>query len=127
MTQPQRLNTGASYMDEDIVQTTNSNGSENYSGTLDIKGLSVGIIIAGDSSKTRLIQRTGRCIRAEEGKKAEMFNLVINNTQELNWFKNANANSSVIYLTESQLDDILAGKQVGKEKQVVGGNLKYRY
>lgn len=49
---------------------------------VDIKGLSVGVILSGDSSKTRTTQRIGRIIRFEEGKVSEMFTLVIRNTIE---------------------------------------------
>lgn len=51
---------------------------------VDIKGLSVGIIMSVDSSRIRKTQRVGRVIRFEEGKCAEMFTLVIRGTQELN-------------------------------------------
>jgi superfamily II DNA or RNA helicase len=49
---------------------------------VDIKGLSVGIILSGDSSKTRTTQRIGRICRFEQGKLAEMFTLVIKGTIE---------------------------------------------
>lgn len=51
---------------------------------LDVHGLSVGIILAGDSSKIRSTQRKGRICRFEPGKKAEMFTLIIRGTQEFN-------------------------------------------
>lgn len=47
---------------------------------VDIKGLSVGIILSGDSSKTRMTQRIGRIIRFEKNKVSEMFTLVIRGT-----------------------------------------------
>ena len=50
---------------------------------VDIHGLSVGIILSTDSSKIRKGQRTGRIVRFEEGKTAELFTLVINGTQEV--------------------------------------------
>lgn len=49
---------------------------------VDIPGLSVGVIMGVDSSKIRKTQRTGRIIRFEEGKVAELFTLVIKGTQE---------------------------------------------
>lgn len=52
---------------------------------LDIPGLSVGIVTGFDSSKTSAIQRQGRVIRAEEGKTAELFILVLNKTVEDQW------------------------------------------
>lgn len=49
---------------------------------VDIKGLSVGVIMSIDSSKIRKTQRVGRVARFEPGKQAEMFTLVIKGTQE---------------------------------------------
>ena len=51
---------------------------------VDIKGLSVGIILSTDSSKIRKNQRNGRVCRMEEGKNAEVFTLLIRGTQEVN-------------------------------------------
>jgi superfamily II DNA or RNA helicase len=51
---------------------------------VDIKGLSVGIILSTDSSKIRKNQRNGRVCRMEEGKQAEIFTLLIRGTQEVN-------------------------------------------
>jgi superfamily II DNA or RNA helicase len=49
---------------------------------VDIRGLSVGIVLSTDSSKIRHAQRFGRICRLEEGKTAEMFTLVIKDTVE---------------------------------------------
>ena len=49
---------------------------------VDVKGLSVGVILSGDSSSIRLTQRLGRTCRLEEGKVAEVFTLVIKGTVE---------------------------------------------
>lgn len=49
---------------------------------LDIKGLSVEIILNTDSSKISKTQAVGRVIRFEPGKQAEVFTLVINNSVE---------------------------------------------
>jgi superfamily II DNA or RNA helicase len=51
---------------------------------MDVKGLSVGIVLSTDSSKIRKGQRLGRTIRFEEGKTAEFFTLLIRGTQEVN-------------------------------------------
>jgi superfamily II DNA or RNA helicase len=51
---------------------------------VDIKGLSVGVILSTDSSKIRKNQRNGRVCRMEEGKQAEIFTLLIRGTQEVN-------------------------------------------
>lgn len=77
----------------------------------DIKGLSVGIILGLDSSEIKAIQRRGRCIRFEEGKQAEIFNIVINDTKELAWFQKAHPNGNYTTIDESGLDDVLAGKE----------------
>jgi len=52
----------------------------------DIKGLSVGIILSGDSSNIKKVQRFGRVLRKEDGKSAEMFTLIIRGTMEESWF-----------------------------------------
>ena len=49
---------------------------------VDIKGLSVGIILSCDSSINRTTQRIGRIIRFEQDKISEMFTLVIGGTIE---------------------------------------------
>lgn len=55
-----------------------------------------------------------RVIRYEEGKEAEVFTLVIKNSVEENWFKSSNAGKSYIEITESELDDILNGKEINR-------------
>ena len=79
---------------------------------VDIKGLSVGIILSGDSSKTRTTQRIGRICRFEQGKLAEMFTLVIKGTIEETWYNNSNSNQQYITIDESQLDIVLSGKEI---------------
>ena len=56
------------------------NSSKAADAGLDVEGLSVGIVLSGDSSKIRSTQRTGRVIRFEEGKLAEFFVLCIKGT-----------------------------------------------
>lgn len=79
---------------------------------VDIKGLSVGIIMSIDSSKIRKTQRTGRIIRFEEGKTAELFTLVIRGTQEWRWFQNSNTSKNATVLSEDQLKLILSGEEL---------------
>lgn len=87
----------------------------------DCKGLSLAIILSNTSSSTQKVQRSGRVLRFEEGKEAEIFTLVIKGTNEENWFNNSNEGRPYIEITESELDDVLAGKlvensvQIGKE------------
>ena len=49
---------------------------------MDIHGLSVAIILGLDSSQIKATQRTGRVIRFEDNKNAEIFNIVINHSVE---------------------------------------------
>lgn len=51
----------------------------------DCPGLSVGIVMGVDSSATKAIQSTGRVVRKEGSKYAEMFTLVMENTVEQEW------------------------------------------
>ena len=85
---------------------------------VDIRGLNVGIIVSGDSSKTRTTQRIGRIIRKEEGKIAEIFTLVIKGTVEESWFNNANKDQSYITINEKELDLVLAYNNVSKRPKV---------
>ncbi len=78
---------------------------------MDIKGLSVGIVLGTNSSEIKATQRIGRICRFEKGKQAEMFYLIINNTVESEWFKRANSNQNYITIDEQGLDDVLAGKE----------------
>lgn len=74
---------------------------------LDCPGLSVGIIAGFNSSKTAHCQSVGRCIRREEGKRAEIFTLVIKGTVENEWFKKANEGNDYIEIDEKELDLVL--------------------
>lgn len=77
----------------------------------DIKGLSVAIMLGIDSSTTRATQARGRVIRFEEGKQAEIFNLVIDQTVELEWFKKSHQDGNYITIDEQGLIDVLEGKE----------------
>nr|DAU59437.1 MAG TPA: Histone H3.2, Histone H4, Histone, Chromatin, Nucleosome, DNA, SNF2h [Crassvirales sp.] len=78
---------------------------------LDVKGLSVAINLGLDSSEIKAVQKLGRIIRFEEGKEAEMFNIVINNTAEVTWFKNSHKNSNYITIDEQNLKKILNNEE----------------
>lgn len=86
---------------------------------LDVKGLSVAIIIGLDSSKTSAVQRRGRAIRFEEGKKAEIFNIVLNRTQETKWFYDSHKGDSYITIDESELDKVLQGEDFTPGEKIV--------
>lgn len=77
----------------------------------DIKGLNIGIILGLDSSEIKAIQRRGRCIRFEKDKVAEIFNLVIDSTVEMEWFKKGHPNGDYTTIDEQGLKDVLAGKE----------------
>lgn len=77
----------------------------------DLRGLSVAIILGLDSSKTKATQRRGRAIRFEPGKEAEIFNIVINNTVENEWFVKSHENEKFTTVDEANLDKILAGEE----------------
>ena len=49
----------------------------------DVAGLTVGVKMNVDSSKIRSTQQQGRVCRFSPNKTAEMFTIVINNTQEV--------------------------------------------
>lgn len=93
---------------------------------VDVKGLSVGIILSTDSSKIRKTQRNGRICRFEEGKVAELFTLVIKGTQEWNWFQNS-ATTSYTVINEKQLDKILNGELVETRTRDHVEDKKYRF
>lgn len=79
---------------------------------VDVKGLSVGIALTCNSSQITNLQSLGRVIRREEGKVAEFFTLVIDNSIENTWFNNSNKNQSYITINEEQLDQILKGQEI---------------
>lgn len=93
---------------------------------VDVKGLSVGIIIAGDSSKSKFQQRQGRVGRFELGKHSEMFNLVIRGTQDVKWFANR-ATTDYIIIDEAQLENVLEGRPVKPLRKELLTDYKYRY
>ena len=78
---------------------------------VDIKGLSLAIILCGNSSATEKVQKLGRVIRFEENKEAEIFTLVIKGTMEEAWFENSSSGKSYIEITEDELDEILKGNE----------------
>lgn len=93
---------------------------------LDIKGLSVEIILNTDSSKISKTQAVGRVIRFEPGKQAEVFTLVINNSVESKWFANSNT-SHYIVINEQQLDKILNYEPLEVRERKLIKDVKNRY
>ena len=78
---------------------------------MDIAGLSVGIVLGTDSGQTKARQRLGRVIRKEEGKQAEMFYIILDNTIESKWFIESHKNQPYTIIDEAGLDDVLNGKE----------------
>lgn len=79
---------------------------------LDVKGLSVAIILGMDSSPTRNKQRKGRVIRKEGDKHAEIFTFVLNNTVESQWFdKSHKDDNKYITIGEKGLLQLLRGEE----------------
>ena len=92
----------------------------------DLKGLSVAIILGMDSSEIKAVQRRGRCIRFEEGKKAEIFNLVIADTVESKWFSNGHPDGNYVTIDENGLNDVLEGKEPKPYKKKIK-DFTFRY
>lgn len=84
---------------------------------LDVKGLSVGIVLGLDSSHTKALQQLGRVIRAEDGKHAEMFVLVLRNTVEEKWFEKCNPENDYITLDVENLKLLLENKKFNEYKK----------
>ena len=77
-------------------------------GMFDCPDVSVAIILGFDSSETKAVQRRGRAIRAYENKSAEVFYIVINETQETKWMKNSHSvDSNYITIDEKGLEQVL--------------------
>ncbi len=92
----------------------------------DLKGLSVAIILGLDSSKTKTTQRIGRVCRFEEGKQAEIFNLVINDTAECKWFQNSHEGSIYKTIDESGLEKVLNGEEPEPYRRKIK-DINFRY
>ena len=86
---------------------------------LDISGLSIAIILGLDSSKIKATQRRGRAIRFEPDKIAEIFNIVINNTVELEWFRKSHSGDKYVIIDENGLDKVLNYEEPEEYKKAV--------
>lgn len=90
------------------------NSCEKINEGLDVPGLSVAIILGLDSAKLKAVQRVGRVIRYEQGKQAEIFNLIINNTIETKWFESSHPDGNYKVIDEVGLDKVLLGEDPGE-------------
>lgn len=94
---------------------------------IDVKGLTVGVIMSVDSSKITKTQTIGRSVRKQKfDSKAEVFTLVINNTIDNTWFNNSST-TDFVAINEKQLEDVLDGKQISTRKEDVIPDYKYRF
>lgn len=93
----------------------------------DIPGLSVGVITGFNSSKITAVQRVGRCIRAEEGKIAEIFILVLKGTVEEQWFRKSQEDQEFIEIDEQELQLVLDHKPICTRTQHQGKANGFRY
>ena len=76
----------------------------------------------------KIIVVRGRVIRYEEGKHAEIFTLIIKGTMEEGWFNTSSSGKSYIEITESELDEILLGKEsenIQREAKEVGQMFRF--
>ena len=85
---------------------------------LDVKGLNVAIITGFNSSKISKIQRIGRVVRFEPGKKAEIFTLVLRGTVEEKWHAKSDEGLDYIEINESELEMILQNKKLINKNKI---------
>lgn len=78
---------------------------------MDIHGLSVAVILGLDSSSVKATQRRGRVIRWAPDKKAVIFNLVIADTAEVEWFYKSHRKCVYTTIGEEGLNDLLEDKE----------------
>ena len=77
----------------------------------DCPDASVAIILGFDSSETKSTQRRGRVVRKFEDKVAEIFYIVLNNTQETKWFTECHKKTNnYITIDEKGLEQVLRGE-----------------
>ena len=94
---------------------------------LDVRGLSVAIILGTDSSETKARQRRGRTVRKENDKIAEVFYIVIKDTVEEKWVKNNHkTDKNYVVIDEKGLDQVLDGKQPDLYNKKIG-ELVFRF
>lgn len=93
---------------------------------VDVKGLSVEIIMNTDSSKITKTQKLGRALRVEPGKQAEIFTLIIKGTVEEKWLANS-MSSSYIVINEQQLEKVLNYESLELRDRKLIKDVKNRY
>lgn len=93
---------------------------------VDVKGLSIEIIMNTDSSKITKTQKLGRALRVEPGKQAEIFTLIIKGTVEEKWLANS-MSSSYIVINEQQLEKVLNYEPLELRDRKLIKDVKNRY
>ena len=80
---------------------------------LNVPDISVAIILGIDSSEIKAVQRRGRAIRrTNDSKQAEIFNIIIRETQEEKWFQTSHKkDQSYITIDEKGLEKVLNREQ----------------
>lgn len=92
----------------------------------DLTGVNCEIILGQNSSPTRAIQTLGRAIRKEGDKHSEIFNIVINDTQEVNWFERSHKETPYITIDEINLLKVLNGESFETYKKPLS-KFNYRF
>lgn len=112
--------------DFDVAESGTLHSCAKLNEGADLHGASVAIILGLDSSKTKATQRRGRVIRYAPNKCAEIFNLVINHTTELEWFKKSHQGDSYKIIDEHGLYQVLSGEEPDEYKKPVP-RFSFRY
>ena len=87
----------------------------------DCPDASVAIMLGFDSSEIKSIQRKGRVVRKFENKIAEIFYIVIKDTQEEKWFRDSHKKDhDYITIDEQGLEQVLKGEQPSIYKPKLG-------
>lgn len=86
---------------------------------VDVPGLNLAIIAGFNSSKTNKIQELGRVVRAEPGKVAEIFTLVLKGTVEESWAQKAGEDMEVTVINEEELNIVLDNNKIDKKQTII--------
>lgn len=86
---------------------------------LDVPDLSVAIMLGIDSSTIKAQQRVGRVARKFGNKNAEVFNIVINNSAETEWFRKSHTKSNYTVIDEDGLNQVLNNEEVTPYKKKI--------
>jgi len=87
----------------------------------DIRGVNVAIILSGDSSSITKRQAVGRALRKQDEQIAELWQLIIRNTVDEEWFRKSSGGLKYKTINEAQLTQFLETGEITdkihKEKQ----------